>query len=158
MKKREDFSMFSDMIRKRIRRRRGTSRISLPAVHDSGAMKIGEDILPEIERQSCFSPVEEFSRHMARYQGKTVTVFVSGGGFSGRGFTGVLLLADAVCVRLLLQPGPPPACPLSRYNTLSVCPAACHIPAAGRIHTVSALGAIACIPADKITSFVHHAV
>lgn len=103
--------------------------------------------------------IEEFSIHMSRYTGKTVTIFVIGGGKSGIGFTGVLLYANKIYVRLVVVPGPAPACslgsPCSFYptswpynNFICSYSASC----------LSSLGAIVDIPADKIASFVHNAV
>jgi len=49
---------------------------------------------------------------MARYVGKTVTVFTASGGLSGSGFTGVLACVDDRVVKLITRIGAPPACPL----------------------------------------------
>lgn len=53
-----------------------------------------------------------FSDHIAKYIGKTVTIFTRSGGQSGSGFTGVVLSVNCSFVRLLSRIGPPPGCSL----------------------------------------------
>jgi len=60
--------------------------------------------------------VEMFA-DMARYIGKTVTIFTASGGLSGSGFTGVLAFADCNVVRLITRIGAPPACPVGSMCT-----------------------------------------
>jgi len=52
-----------------------------------------------------------FTSHIAKYIGKTVTVFVNAGGPSGCGFTGVLSDVDNTSLKLIIRIGPPPSCP-----------------------------------------------
>ena len=54
---------------------------------------------------------------MARYVGKTVTIFTASGGISGSGFTGVLACVDERVVKLITRIGAPPACPLGSTCT-----------------------------------------
>lgn len=53
-----------------------------------------------------------FTGLLANYIGETVTIFTSSGGQSGSGFTGVVLSANEVFVRLITRIGPPPGCSL----------------------------------------------
>jgi hypothetical protein len=46
------------------------------------------------------------------YLGQTITVFTVGGGFSGSGFTGALLSAESGVIRLAVETGMPPFCPI----------------------------------------------
>jgi len=54
----------------------------------------------------------ELFADMARFIGKTVTIFTTSGGLSGSGFTGVLASVDDCVVRLITCIGAPPCCPL----------------------------------------------
>lgn len=45
---------------------------------------------------------------LARYVGRTVTLYTTSGGCSGDGFTGVLVSVDCDCVRLISSIGAPP--------------------------------------------------
>lgn len=53
-----------------------------------------------------------FAALLCNYIGETVTIFTSSGGQSGAGFTGVVLAANDVFVRLITRIGPPPGCSL----------------------------------------------
>ncbi|MCL2350668.1 MAG: hypothetical protein FWC67_04225 [Defluviitaleaceae bacterium] len=59
----------------------------------------------------------EMFADMARYVGKTVTIFTASGGISGSGFTGVLACVDEKVVKLITRIGAPPACPLGSTCT-----------------------------------------
>lgn len=106
-----------------------------------------------------------FAAHISKYIGQTVTIFVASGGISGAGFTGVLLYADDVYIKLITSIGPAPACSLgnacilsSWYNFFigqSFYSYNNFIPHAG---FVKSLGSFTIIPVDKITSFVHNGV
>lgn len=102
-----------------------------------------------------------FASHIAKYTGQTVTIFVTAGGISGMGFTGILLSVNHSYVRLITGISPAPAYSLG--NT-------CSFPAHGYygfnlysdncgMWTNSGikrtLGSIACIPVNRIASFVH---
>jgi len=54
---------------------------------------------------------------MARFVGKTVTIFTTSGGISGAGFTGVLACVDERVVRLITRIGAAPACPVGSTCT-----------------------------------------
>ncbi|MCL2461541.1 MAG: hypothetical protein FWF44_02660 [Defluviitaleaceae bacterium] len=54
---------------------------------------------------------------MFRFIGRTVTIFTTSGGLSGSGFTGVLLSVDCNVVRLLVDEGAAPACPVGSSCT-----------------------------------------
>ena len=104
---------------------------------------------------------------MARYIGKTVTIFTTSGGISGSGFTGVLASVDERVVRLITCIGAPPACPLG-----STCNGfeggswgnswgwgggrgSC---GRGRWSGGSLLGSVTEIPIGAIASFTHNAI
>ena len=53
-----------------------------------------------------------FHALLAESIGKTITIFTTSGGQSGSGFTGVVLSANAVFVRLITRIGPSPSCSL----------------------------------------------
>jgi len=59
----------------------------------------------------------ELSIDMARFLGKTVTIFTTSGGISGAGFTGVLAFVDDRVVRLITRFGAAPACPIGSSCT-----------------------------------------
>jgi hypothetical protein len=61
---------------------------------------------------NCDRRFINFLRHLARFQGQTVTIFTTSGGESGRGFTGVLIRVNCNFVRLLSDIGPAPSCAL----------------------------------------------
>ena len=90
--------------------------------------------VPEMadKREARFE--ELFARHMTRYTGQTVTIFVKAGGASGLGFTGILLLVNGFYAQLLSRIGPAPGCAI--YSACS----------------------ITSIPISKIASFVHNAL
>ena len=54
----------------------------------------------------------ELFADMARFVGKTITIFTASGGISGSGFTGVLACVDECVVKLITRIGAPPACPV----------------------------------------------
>jgi len=58
-----------------------------------------------------------FTSHIAKYIGETVTIFCSCGGQSGSGLTGVVLAVNDCFVRLLTRVGPPPGCALGNACT-----------------------------------------
>ncbi|MFZ5987466.1 MAG: hypothetical protein ACOYWZ_10140 [Bacillota bacterium] len=108
-----------------------------------------------------------FGLHISKYIGQTVTIFVTGGGMSGAGFTGILLNSNDIYVKLITRIGPAPACsPGSTcthfgYQNHAIIPNICcsiyntFSPHFGMIRT---LGSVAYIPSDKIASFVHNSV
>jgi len=111
----------------------------------------------------------KFASHMAKYLGTTVTVFVSSGGISGAGFTGILFDVNSIYIKLIMHIGPAPACTLGNsciysapifkpcFNLYIINPYIIDKAQVWRpfIRTV---GSIACIPVDKIAAFVHNAV
>lgn len=90
------------------------------------------------------------------FTGMTVTVYVNGGGISGSGFTGVLLAANEVVVRLLTQPASAPACALGgACDTYIKAPALCSVcPNAQQFNP----GTVVEIPIWNIVAFVHNAI
>ncbi len=90
------------------------------------------------------------------FSGMTVTVYVNGGGISGSGFTGVLLAANEVVVRLLTQPASAPACALGgACDTYIKAPALCAVcPNAQQFNP----GTVVEIPIWNIVAFVHNAI
>jgi hypothetical protein len=79
------------------------------------------------------------------YIGETVTIYTTGGGASGSGFSGVILSANRYFVRLLTRPGPAPANPFG-YNHLN------------RNNRCASAGSVCDIPIEHIVSFCHKAV
>lgn len=61
---------------------------------------------------SILSSDVDFSLHISRYKGQTVTVFVSAGGAAGLGFTGILYFVNDAYIRLIINPGSVQACSL----------------------------------------------
>ncbi len=106
----------------------------------------------------------EFAKHMRRYIGETVTVFVRAGGASGRSFTGVLMNVTNEYIRLVSQIGPVPSCGLARVCKVACC--RCYYKARapytlGRSTPVGILGragSIVNIPVKKIVSFIHNPI
>lgn len=105
-----------------------------------------------------------FSFHLSRYVGQTVTFFVAAGGASGAGFTGVLIGVSDLYVRLLSRVGPPPACSLGNscflpYAPWPVCKPFYHGVGPevfnGYFNT---MGSITYLSVEKITAFVHNAM
>ncbi|WP_317367035.1 hypothetical protein [uncultured Tyzzerella sp.] len=90
---------------------------------------------------------------LCRYIGQTVTIFTTSGGYSGSGFTGVLISVSDCIVRLLINAGDAPSCPLGsscsgyryNYNQSYGC-------------SGNPLGAIAIIPTNSIAAFTHNAI
>ncbi|MDR2167040.1 MAG: hypothetical protein LBE35_04205 [Clostridiales bacterium] len=54
---------------------------------------------------------------LARFVGRTVTIFTASGGLSGSGFTGILACVDDCTVKLITRVGAAPACPLGSACT-----------------------------------------
>ena len=111
---------------------------------------------PSIIHEPSLRDNVSFSFHISNYIGETVTLFVESGGMSGLGFTGILLYADKVYLKLLISIGPAPFCPLgkpcilnSSYSIKSFNPYA---------NPMKNMGTIALIPVNKIVSFVHNSI
>ncbi|HHW47226.1 MAG TPA: hypothetical protein GXX14_01230 [Clostridiaceae bacterium] len=122
-----------------------------------------------MQNADCVHTVQEiegnkFAMHMAKYLGTTVTVFVSSGGMSGAGFTGVLLDSNSIYIKLLIHIGPAPACPLGNSciysNPIFRYGFDLHIKNTVQFWRpfICTVGTIAYIPVDKIAAFVHNAV
>ena len=93
---------------------------------------------------------------MLRHIGQTVTIFTTSGGLSGSGFTGVLLSADAHCVRLLADIGAPPACPVGSACTNDMTPMGINNDEG--FFWGNPLGAVCVIPTCAIAVFTHSAI
>jgi hypothetical protein len=100
------------------------------------------------------------SDDMCRFIGQTVTIFTTSGGLSGSGFTGVLLSIDCNAVRLLVEVGEYPACPIGSdcdnigdNCNLNNCDNGNH-----RNHRGNPLGAVCIIPTCAIACFTHNAI
>lgn len=101
----------------------------------------------------------EFSKssnemNIESYIGQTVTVFVSSGGMSGSGFTGVLMDCSDCFVRLLITPSVPPACSLknsciSRSDNIMFCMGC-------PFNDNRTVGSIAEISKESIVALVHN--
>jgi hypothetical protein len=83
----------------------------------------------------------EFIQNIISYKGKTVTIFVTGGGDAGLGFTGVLAGVFGGFVRLSIEESTPETSPK----------------ASPVINNIQA-GSIVDIPLSKITAIVYSAV
>ncbi|HOQ37027.1 MAG TPA: hypothetical protein PK033_04165 [Acetivibrio sp.] len=97
-----------------------------------------------------------FSFHISNYIGETVTLFVESGGMTGTGFTGILLYANEVYVKLLTSIAPAPFCPLGNpcifnfsYFIRNPNP---------YVNSMRDMGAVVIIPVNKIVSFVHNII
>ena len=88
-----------------------------------------------------------FADILGDYIGETVTVYTTGGGASGSGFSGVLLTANRYFIRILTRLGQGPANPYGyhQYNRNNRYPG-------GRV------GSVCDIPIEHIVSFCHNAV
>lgn len=100
--------------------------------------------------------------HISKYIGKTVTVFVEGGGASGFGFTGVLMSVSDIYVKLLTRTAKAPAYPLTCFcSRFCLSSLYCRCPA-NNIFTAKYRsfypGAITYIPIEKMTAFVHNSL
>lgn len=104
-------------------------------------------------------PLTGFMKHMSGYIGKTVTVFVKGGGITGSGFTGILMRVSNAYIQLIIRAGPAPACSLGNscshtvFNPFFNC--VHNSPFSYGNGVIGTVGTVAYIPADKIASFVH---
>ena len=90
-----------------------------------------EGLIVSDERQKF---IEDFSKHISKFKGETVTIFVTAGGEAGDGFTGVLIDCNNDFTTLI-----------SIISFSEGCIRDC-------------LGAIVDIPIDKITAFAHNTV
>ena len=93
---------------------------------------------------------------LCRYIGQTVTIFTTSGGCSGSGFTGVLVSVSECVVRLLVNAGEAPACPLGSSCSGTMTPYGNGSYNYG--YYGNPLGAIAVIPTDAIAAFTHNAI
>lgn len=93
---------------------------------------------------------------MFQYIGRTVTIFTTSGGLSGSGFTGVLLSVDARVIRLLVDVGAAPACPVGSSCTNYMTPAGIANDVAPFMG--NPLGAVCVIPTCAIACFTHNAI
>jgi len=108
---------------------------------------------------------------MFRFIGRTVTIFTTSGGLSGAGFTGVLLSVDCNVVKLLVDEGAAPACPIGSSCTNCMTPfgmsgfgwngggnwdgCGC---GCGDGFNGNPLGAVCVIPTRAIACFTHNAI
>lgn len=90
---------------------------------------------------------------LARFIGKTVTIFTTSGGLSGAGFTGVLIAVNCDFVKLITQIAAPPACPVG-----SACTGPIGAGYGGIGYGYNWLGSITEIPIHLIASFTHNAI
>jgi hypothetical protein len=65
-----------------------------------------------LERRTRIVHRQELTFDLARFVGKTVTIFTASGGISGSGFTGVLACVDEKVIKLITRIGAAPACPV----------------------------------------------
>lgn len=123
---------------------------------------IGSEL--SITQEKTVAIESNFMLHLSRYIGETVTIFVTSGGKSGLGFTGVILSVNSYYVRLITRIGPAPACPLG--NTCTCVNEKANISEVELDHSENnkwtivdnTLGSITDIPIDKIAAFTHNTV
>lgn len=106
-----------------------------------------------------------FSAHISKFIGETVTVFTESGGESGSGFTGVILSVNTSYLRLVAKFGPAPSCALgnccdsskSMESIFDNC--MCD---EGKLNTIDCdrktVGSVVDIPICAISAFVHNAI
>lgn len=92
---------------------------------------------------------------LLRLIGQTVTVFTTGGGASGYGFTGVLLRVNPSYITLVNRLGATPANPISDIMYPDKRSTRDGKYADANVYTV---GSVCDIPIDKIAAFSHNAV
>ena len=90
---------------------------------------------------------------LCRYIGRTVTIFTTSGGCSGSGFTGVLIAIDECAVKLLVNEGMAPSCPVG-----SSCTGYGGYYGNRCGYQQNPLGAIVIIPTCSIAAFTHNAI
>lgn len=111
---------------------------------------------------------------LARWSGTTVTIYTTGGGAAGCGFTGVLILCNPCFVRLITCIGPAPCCSLGSTCVTPCCPTFDNCSPFGRRisagkfgvggfggvtnNAICNVGATVDIPVEKIVAFVHNAI
>lgn len=103
--------------------------------------------------ENWISPLRE---DLCRYIGQTVTVFTTSGGYSGAGFTGVLVSVSECAVRLLVSAGEAPACPIG--SSCSGMPYGNSYNYNYGGYGGNPLGAIVVIPTNSIAAFTHNAI
>jgi hypothetical protein len=81
--------------------KRNRKKRSKPGIEEK-PQKFDCAIEPSVAYRPSLYDSVGFSAHISKHIGKTVTLFVESGGMSGTGFTGVLLYANEVYVKLLV--------------------------------------------------------
>lgn len=104
-----------------------------------------------------------FILHLSRYIGETVTIFITSGGESGLGFTGVILSVNSDYVRLVTRIGPAPSCPLGNscicINNSNKLEDEVIQSENKNCNIISnTLGSITDIPINKIAAFTHNTI
>lgn len=89
---------------------------------------------------------------LCRYIGQTVTVFTNSGGYSGAGFTGVLISISDCVVRILISAGDTPSCPLGSNCSRNI------TPYYNYDYYRNPFGSIAIIPINSIAAFTHNSI
>jgi hypothetical protein len=93
---------------------------------------------------------------MVNYIGKTVTIFVTSGGKSGQGFTGILAAVTPTLVKLITDIGAAPACPLG--SNCRTCKSNTNFSNNRTQFSSNWLGSVTDIPINSIVAFTHHAI
>lgn len=91
---------------------------------------------------------ETFTQSLLKYIGQTITIYITGGGDSGSGFTGVLLDVKKDYIKILSKAMSPPAISLGSLCEAETIKENCEDP----------LGIVTNIPIDKIAAFVHNVI
>jgi hypothetical protein len=98
---------------------------------------------------------------LARYIGTTVTVYMTSGGQSGFGVTGVLASVNPGFIRLLTCIGPAPCCPLGSTCTggrIGMVGPEMIEPGVPGGPFISNVGSVIEIPINRIAAYVHNAI
>lgn len=161
-KRKESLTMF--VFRRNLRKRKKATSKIIDAKYGS----LPEDKTTEssqiiYSKKRTVPLINDFSVHMSKYIGQTVTIFVNGGDMAGAGFTGILTNVNDVYARMILRIGPIPLYHLKRICSFyPACRSGFRTFAAnGMIDDKSYLntfGTVTYIQFDKIIAFIHNCI
>ncbi len=111
---------------------------------------------------------QNFTGHLCKFIGETVTVFTESGGVSGCGFTGILLAVNCNFIRIATQQGLSPSNPLDNnicsfdngFGNGNDSTCGCNLVNGNHYedHFGNRVGSVCDIPIRQIVSFCHNAV
>jgi hypothetical protein len=104
------------------------------------------------KREGILSESINFKNHLSKYIGQTVTVYITSGGNSGNGYTGLLFSISNDYIRIIIELGPEPLCSIGTcfYTSLKN-----NIQNQTNINT---LGSVIDVPIKSIAAFVHNTI